>query len=219
VIAVVTGDNAKLALFLLVALVPAFALHEFAHAWVADRMGDPTPRRYGRLTLNPRPHVDNFGSLVLPAILILLVAAGAGPPVFAYSKPMPLNPFSMRNPRRMGIFVTLAGPAANLVLAIVFAVALRLVGSGGDLTLLLAAGLIVNVVMLVFQLMPIPGLDGSRLLAPVLPPRAQEVYRNMEQYVALFMLVIFFLLSAPVVGIVRTLGNALCGVLVGADCI
>jgi Zn-dependent protease len=104
--------SVKFALYLLVALVPGLVLHEYAHALVADRLGDPSPRRWGRLTLNPRPLVDPFGSLILPGLVLVLVAAGNWSllPVFAYAKPMPLDPSYLRNRRRDEMLVTLAGP-------------------------------------------------------------------------------------------------------------
>src|SRR5207245_6002981 len=92
--------NVKLALFMLVVLVPSLAIHEYAHAWAAVRQGDQSPRRSGRLTLNLKPHVDKFGTLLLPALLLLLVGSGYLLPVFAYAKPMPVNPGAMRNAER-----------------------------------------------------------------------------------------------------------------------
>jgi len=209
----------KFALFLAVALVPSLTLHEFAHALVAERLGDHTPQRAGRLTLNPVPHVDPFGTLILPALLLLLVAVGRSfLPVFAYAKPTPYNPSNLKDPDKGTMWTALAGPAMNLILAVGAAVAFR-VAPEGDLRLFVAAALIVNVILCIFNLMPIPGLDGSKVLARFLPPRAREVYRGLDQYLVLFILVIFFLFSAPVVAIVDALGNGLCSLLVGGPCL
>ena len=214
----VTFADVKFALFLLVALVPSLVLHEMAHVVVAERLGDYTARRFGRRTLKPRPHVDAFGTVILPALLLLLTAAGFRTLVFAYAKPLPFEPANLRNPDRGTVWYALAGPIANLVLAIGAALILRL-GLAGNVGLLVYAFLFVNVILLVFNLMPVPGLDGARLLVRFLPPRAAEVYRNLDQYLPLFMLVIFFLLGAPVLGFVEAIGNLLCRGLVGGPCL
>jgi Zn-dependent protease len=210
-------ENVKFALYLLVALVPSLVLHEYAHAVAADRLGDPSPRRWGRLTLNPRPLSDPFGSVLLPALILILVASGQGLlPIFAYAKPMPLDPRYLRNPKRDSLIVVLAGPGANLALAAVAGIALRS-GVTGEAGTFAYAWLVVNVFMFVFQLMPVPGLDGAKLLARVLPPRPREVYVNLDQYLVLFMLVIFFLLAGPLLSIVRALASSVCTGLAGAN--
>ena len=210
-------DDLKFALYLAVALLPSLVLHEFAHALAADRLGDPTPRRWGRLTLNPRPLVDPFGTIILPALVLLLVAAGKGfiLPIFAYAKPTPLDANYLRNRGRDSLVIVLAGPGANLVLGAVAGTLMR-TGITGDAQLVAYAFLLVNVFMFVFQLMPVPGLDGAKLLARVLPPRPRDVYVTLDQYLVLFMLVIFFLLAGPLLGIVRALAGAMCSVLAGS---
>jgi Zn-dependent protease len=216
----VSLDNLKFALFLLVALVPALVLHEFAHAIAADRLGDPSPRRWGRLTLNPKPLIDPFGTLILPGLALILVASGAAfvIPVFAYAKPMPLDPNYLRDPRRHHLIVIWAGPVANLLIAAIAGIALR-VGLTGDAALVSYAFLIVNAFMFLIQLMPVPGLDGSKLLARVLRGRAREVYVNLDDYLVLFILLIFFLLGGPFLAIVDSLFSAICDVLAGtANC-
>lgn len=210
-------DNVKFALYLLVALVPGLVLHEFGHALAADRLGDPSPRRWGRLTLDPRPLIDPFGTVILPALALILVAAEAGfvIPVFAYAKPMPLDSRSLRNPKRDSLVVVLAGLGANLVLAVVAGIALRL-GLAGEAATFAYAWLLVNAFMFVIQLMPVPGLDGSKLLARVLSPRVREIYQGLDQYIVLFMLAIFFLLGGPFLSIVNGLFRAVCTVVAGA---
>lgn len=210
-------DDVKFALYLAVALLPSLVLHEYAHAFAADKLGDPTPRRWGRLTLRPKPLIDPFGSIILPGLILLLVAAGKGfvLPIFAYAKPMPLDPTYLRNRGRDSLIVVLAGPAANLGLAAIAGALIR-AGLGGDAGLIVRAFLIVNVFMFVFQLMPVPGLDGAKLLARVLPPHPREVYMNLDQYLVLFMLVIFFLLAGPLLGIVQSLAEVLFRLLAGA---
>jgi Zn-dependent protease len=209
----VSLDDVKFAIYLAVALLPSLVLHEYAHAFVADKLGDPTPRRWGRLTLNPKPLIDPFGSIILPGLILLLVAAGQGfvLPIFAYAKPMPLDPTYLRNRSRDSLIVVLAGPAANLALAAIAGTLIR-TGLTADIVL---AFLYVNVFMFVFQFMPVPGLDGAKLLARVLPPHPREVYVSLDQYLVLFMLVIFFLLAGPLLGIVRSLADVLFSLLAG----
>ncbi len=219
-----TAESVKFALFLLIALIPSLALRELARAAAAERLGDPTARRFGRRTLNPRPHFDPFGSGILPGLLLILVAANVSLPVFAYAKPMPVNPGNLRNPQRDTLLISLAGPAVNLLLAVGAALAVRIAWPHpttppSDLAKFLFAALQINVVLFVFNLMPIPGLDGARILARFLHGRAREVYTNMDQYLPLFMLVIFFLLGGPILTFVNALGNALCRPLAGITCL
>jgi Zn-dependent protease len=213
--------NVKLAIFMAVVLLPSLTLHEYAHAWAASKLGDWASRRFGRMTLDPRPHIDRFGTLLLPALLLILVAAGRFPPVFAYAKPQPFNPSSFRKPGRDVVWYALAGPIANLLLAIVFGFSLRAMGHkpGSNLTLFLFSGLVVNVLLFVFNLMPIPGLDGSKLLGPALPYRARHVYQGLDEYLPLFILVVFFLLSAPLLDFVKVLGNAVCRLIGVGNCL
>lgn len=211
-------ESLRFAVYLAIGLAPSLFLHEYAHAFVADRLGDPSPRRWGRLGLNPRPMIDPFGTLILPGLVLILVASGnfCLLPIFAYAKPLPLDPYRLRNPKRDPVMVTLAGLAANLVLAILAGLALR-VGLEGELRWFVYALFLVNVYMLVLQLMPVPGLDGAKLLAPALPPRARQVYTNLDHYLVLFILVIFFLLSGPLLAIVRALAEFLTRLIVGVD--
>lgn len=211
-------EDLKFAVYLAVALVPSLVLHEYSHAFAADRLGDPMPRRFGRLTLNPKGLIDPFGSVILPGLILILVATGQGLvlPVFAYAKPMPLDPGYLRNRKRDSLIVIWAGPLANLALGTVAGVAMR-IGIGGEAELVAYAFLLVNVFMFVFQLMPVPGLDGAKLLARVLPPRPREVYVNLDQYLVLFMLLIFFLLAGPLLRIVDALAGAVCGALAGSS--
>lgn len=212
-------DNLKFAAYLGISLVPALVLHEYAHAFVAARLGDPTPKRWGRLTLTPKPLIDPFGSLILPVLALILVAARGELllPVFAYAKPLPLDPTYFKNPRRDQAYVVLAGLLANIALAILAGLLIR-AGVTGELANFAFAWLIVNAFMFGFQLMPVPGLDGAKLLAPFLPPRPREVFVNLEQYLVLFVLVIFFILSGPLLSIVNAFANLACTLAAGVDC-
>lgn len=207
----------RFAIYLAIALVPSLILHEYAHAVAADRLGDPTPRRWGRLTLDPRPLIDPFGSIILPVLALILVASGSGAiiPVFAYAKPMALDPTYLRNRDRDTLIVVLAGLGANLALTIVAGVVMRL-GVTGETQLIAYAALQVNLFMFVIQLMPVPGLDGAKLLVRVLSPRPREVYANLEQYLVLFVLVLFFVFAGPFRAIIDGLTHAVCTVVAGA---
>lgn len=203
-------------LYFVITLVPAIVLHELAHGVVADRLGDQTPRLMGRLTLNPVKHADPFGTLILPGLLLLPYLFGRGGPVFGYAKPMPVNTANLRNPDRQMMTIALAGPVTNLLLAVAGALLLRLVGfEAGILTEFLGIWITLNVILAVFNIMPIPPLDGSKVLAMFLPPRAREVYRSWEPYGALFMLVVFFLFPGAIFAIVSPVVEGLLALLVG----
>ncbi|MEX2203987.1 MAG: site-2 protease family protein [Actinomycetota bacterium] len=210
------SENVRFALYLAAALLPSLVLHELAHSFAAVGLGDPSPRRWGRLTLNPKPIIDPLGSIILPALALILIASGSGflLPVFAYAKPMAIDPSYLRNRRRDLTIVVLAGLGANLALAAIAGLGLRF-GMTGEGGLVLYAILLVNVYMFAYQLMPVPGLDGSKLLAPVLPPRAREVYMNLDPYLPLFILVLFFVLAAPLVSIADAIAGLVCDVVAG----
>lgn len=213
------NESVRFALYLAIAVIPSLVLHEYGHALAATRLGDPTPKRWGRLGLNPKPLIDPFGSLILPALAVILVASGNGlaiVPIFAYAKPMPLDPSYLRNRQRDPVLITLAGLGANLVIAVVAGIAMR-AGPTGDLLLFAYAVLLVNVFMCVIQLMPVPGLDGARLLMRVLPPKPREVFANLEEYLVLFVLVLFFVLAGPFRSIVDALVGTVCRVVAGSD--
>ena len=209
-------------LFLAFGLVVGLIAHEYAHAFVALRQGDLTPKLAGRLTLNPKRHVEVFGTIILPGILLLVVLFGGSPFVFAYAKPQPLNQYGFRKQDRQVIMTSLAGPAANLVLALVFGALFRVVvsaGAAGALRTFLSDLVLVNVILAVMNLMPIPPLDASRVVATLLPPRPREVMTNLEPYGALFMLLIFFIISGPIFSFVRIIGNGVCRLVAGGSCI
>lgn len=218
-LATISSLSLRFAAYLAVGLLVGLVLHEYAHAFVALRLGDHTPRQSGRLTLDPRPHLDPFGSLLLPGILLLPVIFGNQLfPVFAYAKPQPLNPWALRRQDNDGTWIALAGPAANVVLAFVVGLALRAV-TGSETALFLSAVLQVNVTLAVLNLVPVPGLDGSKILVRFLPPRAREVYTNLDQYLALFILIIFFIFPGPVFAFVRVIGNGICQAAAGGSCL
>ena len=177
--------------FYLLVLMLAFACHEFAHAYTADRFGDPTPRSMGRVTLNPRVHLDLFGT-----ILIFLVG-------FGWAKPVLINPNRFRRPRLMNLIVSLAGPLANLLLAVLGMLGLYLLQAanafeGMSHGLLVAVSLFfliliqLNLVLFLFNLLPLPPLDGYRILESFLPLRLRLKLAGVGQwFVFLFLLLVF----------------------------
>jgi Zn-dependent protease len=212
-------DTVLSVVYLALGLLIGVIVHEYTHAAVATRLGDLTAKLAGRLTFDPRPHVEPFGTIILPGILLLVVLFGGQPFVFAYAKPQPLNPWAMKRPDQHVTLISLAGPAANVGLAFLFGVLFRIVGDGGELGSLLSACVVVNVILAAMNLMPIPPLDASRVVARFLPARAQEVMTNLEQYGALFMLLIFFIISGPIFAFVRVIGNGICVLVAGDRCI
>ena len=181
-------------------LIPSVILHEVSHGAAALAFGDDTAKRAGRLTLNPLAHIDPFGTIILPALLVLTTGSA-----FGYAKPVPVSPRRMRSPRNHGLLTSLAGPATNIVLALLMVVVLqtvlsdryRVIGDSilGDgsvvLKAVIAAGL-VNVILAAFNLIPIPPLDGSAVVERVLPARLWPAYLRFRQYSMLFLLVIIF---------------------------
>ncbi len=210
-------SNVTAALYVGVSLVIGMLAREYARARTADRLGDPNPGRWGWLSLRPRVWIDPFGTVILPALILILWAAGLQVVPFGYAKPLPLDPSALRRHPRDVILVSVAGPIANLVLALVAAFGLRLgvAQAGFEPCRLLHVFVLTNLSLAIFHVMPIPGLDGARMLALVMPPGAREVYRNLEQYLILFIILIYFLLGAYALGIVQALTDALMRVIVG----
>jgi Zn-dependent protease len=174
----------------------AIILHEISHGWVADRLGDSTARYSGRLTLNPTAHIDLFGTVILP--LVLLISGGF---IFGYAKPVPINPYNLRNPKRDIIWISLAGILTNLALAAASAMVFRFMastfpGSRGlivsPLLMMLGVSVRVNVILAIFNAIPIPPLDGSRVLAHLLPPEQAAMFSKLEPYGFIIILLLFF---------------------------
>ncbi len=161
----------------------AITLHEAAHGYVAKHFGDNTAWALGRVTLNPIKHIDPIGTLVMPLVLYF---ATAGTFLFGYAKPVPVRFGNLRNPKRDMVWVALAGPASNLFQAVLWGVLFYVLQASGvteDFFLKMCrAGLLVNVVMFVFNLFPLPPLDGGRILVGLLPYRAAELVSRVEPY-------------------------------------
>lgn len=199
------------------AFVPAIVIHECAHGFAAAKLGDPTARNAGRLSLNPLRHVDPFGTVLLPGLLIL---SGAGF-VFGYAKPVPYNPRYFKDVRKGEVIVGLAGPASNLLMSLAGAAiawgSLQLFGLSQELALYTwyfgCYFCSVNLCLAFFNLLPIPPLDGSSIVAPLLSDRALDVYYQVQRYgmfiLMLFVFLPYFIPQLDVLGIYlqATAGN------------
>jgi Zn-dependent protease len=191
-------------------------IHEYAHGWMAEKRGDDTARIMGRLTLNPLPHIDLFGTIILPAICII-----SHLPVFGWAKPVPVNPYRLNDPKRDMVWVSLAGPFSNFAIAVAAAFVMWVVRTfpvlPQDITVtvyeLMHFTLIINVILPVFNLFPVPPLDGSKVVMGILPPALSYRYASLEPYgfiiiIFLMMTNVFWLFLGPVVSlIVMALGG------------
>lgn len=164
-------------------LLFALSFHEFAHGFIADRMGDPTPRYYGRLTLNPLAHLDPLGTLMLIFYH------------FGWAKPVPVNPYNFTHRERGLLLVSLAGPLSNILLAFIGNLALRaaiIYSSNQVLVQMLQYFWQINVLLAAFNLIPIPPLDGSKIFAGLLPPKQAFQFRQLESYGPIILLFLVF---------------------------
>lgn len=171
-----------------VVLLFSVIVHEVAHGYVALRNGDPTARMLGRITLNPVPHIDPIGTILLP---LLLLMSGAGI-IFGWAKPVPVNPLNFRNYRLGELTVSAAGPLSNLALAVLFALLLRYGAINVGLMKFALWGVQINIFLALFNLIPIPPLDGSHILEIFLPPNLARLYAYLEPVGFILILVLFY---------------------------
>jgi Zn-dependent protease len=193
-------------------LLFAIVIHETAHGWMALRFGDPTARDAGRLTLNPLPHIDPIGTIVVP---LLLHFSGTGF-LFGWAKPVPVNPYFLRNPKEDMMWVSLAGPGANMLAALACGIIIRTVklmpgglvmGSSlfGILVTMIAYGMIINLVLACFNMIPIPPLDGSKVLMRFLPPRYDHIMlqlQGMGMFLLIGIIMIGNMMNVPILGLI-----------------
>ena len=166
-------------------LIFAITVHEAAHGWVADRLGDDTARSLGRITLNPLKHIDLFGTVILPAVMFAFTGF-----MFGWAKPVPINPKNLHRPRRDMALVAAAGPGANLVMALLWALvalaAVRILqispAIGMPLVFMGAAGVFINVLLMALNLLPVPPLDGGRVVTGLLPDNLAAVFMKLEPF-------------------------------------
>jgi Zn-dependent protease len=160
-------------------LLISLTIHEAAHAWTADRLGDPTARLLGRVSLNPLVHIDWIGTVLLP-----IIAAVSNLPLIGWAKPVPVDTRRLKHPRRDFMLVAAAGPISNLLQAIAWALVLRLIAAApdGDAAYFLQRAVIINLLLMFFNLIPIPPLDGGNVLLGLLPPQLARTYGQLRQY-------------------------------------
>lgn len=173
-------------IFSFLSLIISITVHEFCHALVADRLGDPTPRSQGRLTLNPIAHADLVGTILLP-----LLSAFTGIPTIGWAKPVPIDPYNLKNPKKDEILISLAGPAGNIFLAIICSLVSKIFGIQNILIYLL---ILINVSLAVFNLLPIPPLDGSKIFLNLLPQeKSLQWQETFDRYGFILLIILVFI--------------------------
>ena len=194
-----------LGVIMLVILIFSAILHEVAHGLVAERLGDPTARLSGRLTLNPRKHIDPFMSILLPLVLIL----SGSPVIFGAAKPVPVDPFNLRDGRKDIALVSLVGPLTNVIIAVLSAIILKVLRiyapgleNAAPFVFLYVYPILlmitqINLLLAIFNLIPIPPLDGSKIFSLILPEREAATYLSLG---SIGFIIIFFLLVFPIAG-------------------
>lgn len=204
-----------LTIFSLIILIFSIVIHEVSHGAMANYLGDSTAKYSGRLTLNPLKHLDPIGSVILPIILILMSAISGGGIIFGWAKPVPINPYNFRDQKYGQAKSALAGPAANLTIALAFGFLLRFFPSfffSLNLAPLLTYIIYINILLAVFNLLPIPPLDGSHILFTFLPRGFESLKLFLSQYGMFLLLMFIFFFSHWLSLIVRLVFNLIVGI-------
>ena len=203
--------NIGTALLVYVVLLFSLTVHEFAHAFMANKMGDPTARNMGRMTFNPIAHIDIVGTVIFPLIMLFTAV-----PLFGWAKPVPVNPYNLKNPRKDNLWIASAGPISNFIMAGILIIVYKNFASVAGflpqavaypLGVMIFYGAILNAILGVFNFLPIPPLDGSRVVSGILPEELAEKYEMFEPFgfiilYALLFLGVLGLLISPVYAII-----------------
>jgi Zn-dependent protease len=205
-----------LAIEMLVALTIAMSAREFALASVGSRLGDPTPRLWGRRTLDPRAWFDPFGSGLVPGLIAVLWSVQVLVVPAAYGKPAPVDRSSLKRQPRDTVVVSVAGPATSLAIALVAGLAVRVLPATSELWVAAVVMTYVGASLTIFHLLPIPGLDGGRIVALMLSPQIRDTYRNADRYLPLFVLLFMFL--GLTIGFLEIVAGAICNAAAGVSC-
>jgi Zn-dependent protease len=199
-------------LFFFLIIIPSAIIHEYVHGWAADQLGDPTAKLAGRLTLNPKAHVDIWGTIFMP-IFLLLISGGSF--MFAYAKPVPYNPYNLKDQRWGPALVGAAGPLSNLFLAIIFGILLRVLPINilnPAFFSLLSIIVYANILLAVFNLVPVPPLDGSKVLFALLPDSMAHFKQSFERNGFLILLIFLFFGFQIIVPIINFVYRIIVGV-------
>lgn len=192
-------------IFTIIILIMSVVIHEVSHGYVAVLLGDPTPRLQGRLTLNPLRHLDLFGSIIVP---ILTSLSGF---TFGWAKPVEWNPYNVKNIRIGELLISAAGPLSNILIALVFGTLVRFQVFNPVFLTLAAYVVIINLALAVFNLIPVPPLDGSKIFFSILPPQFNHIRETMERYGIFLMFIAAFVLWEVVSPLVGTLFGLIVG--------
>ena len=201
-------------IFLIVILILSIVIHEVSHGAMANYLGDPTAKNAGRLTLNPIKHLDPIGSVIVPIFLILMIKLTGGGIIFGWAKPVPINPYNFKDQKYGSAKVAIAGPASNLAIALVFGLALRflpvLAGFQG-LYMMFSFIVYINILLAIFNLLPVPPLDGSHILFTFLPQKMENVRIFLQQYGLFILLFIIFFFFPWIILIINWLFTLIVG--------
>ena len=200
--------NDSIFIFQIIILIMSVVIHELSHGYMAELLGDPTPRLQGRLTLNPLKHLELFGSFLVPVLTSLTGFT------FGWAKPIEWNPYNVKNKRIGEILISIAGPGSNLLIAIVFGLVVRIFGNELPMSFIQISVyvILINIVLAVFNMIPLPPLDGSKVLFSLLPPSMNNVRVTLERYSIFFFLILIFVLWRFVEPIIPYIFKVITGV-------
>lgn len=203
----------QLLIFQIIVLIFSVIIHEYMHGWTANYLGDPTAKDAGRLTINPIPHIDLWGSIILPLMFVITKM----PFMFGYAKPVPFNPYNLRDQKYGSAKVALAGPLSNFIIALFFGLVLRFFSSylmAFNIILidLLQIIIYLNILLMVLNLVPIPPLDGSKVLLPFLPYGWQMKFLEWERFGFAFVLLFIFFGFSLIIPVINFLFRLIAGV-------